>query len=262
MNIPPLLVSCQILENKEILPGYFLLRLDSQELASRVISGQFFHIRVEDRLDIILRRPFSVFSYDEKGIGILYEVVGKGTSIMSKKRKGEELDILGPLGNGFSLPIDAKRVIIIGGGMGVAPLFCWAKELIEKKLEIQVLVGAKNRYKVLCEEDFRDLGLNPEISTDDGSYGYKGFVIDLFKKRETINDKRETVVYACGPNNMLKELSGILVENNIKGEISMDRHMGCGMGVCLGCVVKTVDGKYKRVCKEGPVFKAGEIMWD
>lgn len=260
MNIPPLLTSCQIIENKEIIPGFFLLRLDSPELASRVIPGQFFHIRIEDRLDIILRRPFSVFNYNEKGVSILYEVVGKGTAIMSKKKPGEELDILGPLGNGFTLPIDARNVIIVGGGIGIAPLFCWTRELIRKKLEIQVLIGAKNRYKILCEEDFKDLGLNPEISTDDGSYGYKGFVTGLFKKQETINEKRETVVYACGPNNMLKELSGMLIERNIKGEISMDRHMGCGMGVCLGCVIKTVDGKYKRVCREGPVFKIDEVV--
>lgn len=249
VTIPPVLTTAEILENRDIIPGYLYMRLNSPFLASRVIPGQFFHIRVEDRLDIILRRPFSVFDYDEISVSILYEVVGKGTAILSKKRKGEQLDILGPLGNGFTIPMGLKKAIVIAGGMGVAPLFCFAKELKQKGVDVQVLIGAKNRYKVLCEKDFRNIGIQPEIATDDGSYGYKGFVTDLLRGRDG-------VVYACGPNNMLKALTGV------KGEISLDTRMGCGVGVCLGCVVKTIDGKYKRVCKEGPVFKTDEIDWE
>lgn len=262
MTIPPILTSAEILENRDIVPGYFHMRLNSPELASRVIPGQFFHIRVEDRLDIILRRPFSVFDYDQTSVSILYEVVGKGTALLSRKRKGEVLDILGPLGNGFTIPIGLKKAIIAAGGMGVAPLFCLAKELKQKGVEVQVLIGAKNRYKVLCEKDFRKIGIQPEIATDDGSYGHKGFVTDLYKS--TIarpatagapQSQIDNYTYACGPNSMLKELTGV------KGEISLDTRMGCGVGVCLGCVVKTINGKYKRVCKDGPVFKADEIDW-
>lgn len=256
-GIPPLLVSCQIIENNEIAQNYFKMKIDSPELASRVTPGQFFHIKTADRLDIILRRPISVYDYNETSITILYEVVGKGTALLSGKKPGEELDILGPLGNGFSMPINETKIFIVAGGMGVAPLFCLAKEIIKmKKKEITVLIGANNEYKVLCEADFKKIGLSPEICTDDGSYGYKGFVTDLFK------EKLGTYVYACGPNKMLKELSSILIERNIKGEISMDTHMGCGMGVCLGCVIKTKDGKYKRVCKDGPVFKVDEVVWE
>lgn len=248
MNIPPILTAAEILENKDVIPGYFLMRLNSPELASRVIPGQFFHVRVEDRLDVLLRRPFSVFDYDDTTVSIFYEVVGKGTNILSKRRRGESLDMLGPLGNGFTIPIGLKKAVVAGGGMGIIPLFCLAKELKKRHVDVEVLIGAKNRYKVLCEKNFRDIGIEPKIATDDGSYGYKGFVTDLLKKRAS-------AVYACGPNSMLKELAAV------KGEISMDTRMACGIGVCLGCVVKTIDGKYKRVCKDGPVFKAEEIDW-
>lgn len=267
VSFPPFLVSGQIVENKEIYPGYFLIRANSPELAGRVVPGQFFDVRVTKRFDILLRRPFSIFDYDEKDISMLYEVVGKGTSLLSILKPGEELDILGPLGNGFTIPMEIDRVILVGGGIGVAPLFSWAKELMQmkkrgRKIDVEILIGAKNRYKVLCERDFKRIGLTPLIATDDGSAGYKGFVTELFKERVTSDERRETVVYACGPYPMLRELSAILKKYNLTGEISMERRMGCGMGACLGCVVKTIDGKYKRVCKDGPIFRADEVLWE
>lgn len=263
MSIPPVLVSCQIIENKETAPKYFLMKIDSPELAGRVVPGQFFHIKVADRLDIILRRPISMFDYNETSVSILYEVVGKGTALLSEKKPGEELDILGPLGNGFSMPIDEKKIFIVAGGMGVASLFSLAKEIKKmKNKEIFVLMGANNKYKIICEDNFKKIGLAPEIATDNGSYGCKGLVTELFKKRVENHELKTIAVYGCGPHEMLKELSNILNGHNIKGELSMDTHMGCGMGVCLGCVIKTRDGKYKRVCKDGPVFKADEIVWE
>lgn len=269
VTFTPLLISCQILENREIFPGYYLIRVNSPELAGRVVPGQFFDIRVTNRMDLILRRPISIFDYDETSVSMLYEVVGKGTAILSAKKTGEDLDILGPLGNGYSLPMDARRVVLVAGGIGVAPLFSWTKELIQmnkrgRKIDIEILIGAKNEYKILCEENFRKIGLNPLIATDDGSYGYKGFVTKLLEQylQDTKYESRDTVVYGCGPEIMLKNLSKVLIKNNIKGEISMERWMGCGMGACLGCVVKTTDGKYKRACKDGPIFKADEIMWE
>lgn len=276
VTFTPLLISCQILENREISPGYYLIKVNSSELASRVIPGQFFDIRVTNRMDLVLRRPISIFDYDETSVGMLYEVVGKGTAILSAKKPGEDLDILGPLGNGYSLPMDARKAILAAGGIGAAPLFSWAKELIQmnkrgRKIDIEILIGAKNEHKILCEENFRKIGLNPLIATDDGSYGYKGYVTDLLKEQLTRHEppavgaaarRQDMVVYACGPETMLKNLSEVLIKNNIKGEMSMERWMGCGMGACLGCVVKTTDGKYKRACKDGPIFRADEIMWE
>jgi dihydroorotate dehydrogenase electron transfer subunit len=270
MNLPAILTKAQIVENKEIIPQIYLMKLYSPELASRVIAGQFFHIKVADRTDLLLRRPLSVFNYSKDNVSMLYEVVGKGTAVLAEKRPGIELDILGPLGNGFSITPDVKQVILVSGGIGVAPIFCWAKELVDKKrqgtdIDIKVLIGAKNRYRVLCEEDFKGLGLVPEIATDDGSAGHNGFVTDLLKSDHclpsTIDHRPSTVVYACGPNAMLKETAKALSDHKINGYVSMDRWMGCGMGVCLGCVVKTTDGKYKRACKDGPVFRADEIEW-
>lgn len=264
MNDIPLLLSCEILENVELSPKYFRMKINSAELAGCVKPGQFFHVRVADRLDIILRRPFSVFDFNETTVSILYEVVGKGTEVLSLRKPGEELDMLGPLGNGFSINPEVKKVIIVGGGIGIAPLFSWAKELKGSGLAIQVLIGAKNKYKVLCEEDFKKIGIIPEISTDDGSYGSKGLVTDMLRTRDTRYDEqssRDTRIYACGPNKMLVETASIMREHNIPGQLSLDRHMACGLGVCLGCVVKTVDGKYKRVCKDGPAFNVSELDW-
>lgn len=252
MNIPPILTNVRIVENKEIRPGYFLLTFYSQDLVERIIPGQFLHIRIDSRLDIILRRPFSVFNCDRENVSILYEVVGKGTSVLSRKRIGEVLNILGPLGNGFSIPFDIKNVALIGGGIGIAPLFLLAKELKEKGIGIEVFIGAKSKTGILCVEDFKRIGIEPQIATDDGSYGYKGFVTELFRASLEARD----YIYACGPNEMLKELARFA----LNGEVSLDTQMGCGMGVCLGCVVKTKTG-YKRVCKDGPVFRIDEVMW-
>lgn len=267
MNFSPIILNARIIENKELFPGYFKITVYAPELAKKVSSGQFFEIKVTDRFDIVLRRPLSIFDYNETCVSMLYEIVGKGTLIMSNKKTGEELDILGPLGNGYTLPPDKSNLILIGGGIGIASLYCWAKELVQikkksKDLDIHVLIGGKNKYRVLCEKEFHELNLSVHVSTDDGSHGTKGFITDI--GREIIQDsaiaKEETYVYACGPNVMLKEVSKILNDHNVDGEVSIERWMGCGMGACLGCVVKTNDGKYKRACKEGPVFKAKEII--
>jgi dihydroorotate dehydrogenase electron transfer subunit len=268
MNFQPLLISAQIIENKEIVSGYFQMKINAPEIASRVIPGQFFHIKVTERHDLILRRPLSIFDYDDASISILYELAGKGTSILTQKKPGEEIDILGPLGNGYTLPMEAKKVILVAGGIGVAPLFPWAKELVNinkrgRKIDVEVIIGARNQYRILCEKNFKKIGLNPVIATDDGSAGYKGFVTDLLKEKLIATDDRlSTFVYACGPQIMLKTAASVLNAYNVKGEISMEKWMGCGVGVCLGCVVKTIDGKYKRACKDGPVFKADEVVWE
>ena len=267
MKNKAVLVSCTVVDNIQISLGYFLIKFDSAQMSQSVCPGQFFNIKVADRLDILLRRPFSVFNVEGSVISILYEVVGKGTKELSRKKKGDRLDVLGPLGNRFSLQSETKQAILVGGGMGVAPLYLWARELLKQKdISVKILIGAKTKMSIVCDKDFGELGIETRIATDDGSMGSKGFVTDLLKEECGKCSSQSVAVYACGPNAMLKEVAGILLEKNVEGEISLDRHMACGIGVCLGCVIKIKSSEspdgfiYKRVCKDGPVFKAEEVI--
>jgi dihydroorotate dehydrogenase electron transfer subunit len=210
-------------------------------------------------------------------------VVGKGTEILSQKKAREYLDIIGPLGNGFGYRtsyIVARTSILVVGGIGVVPLLFLAEKLNERNTQYLpagrqgaipacrqagrntlVLIGAKTKDHILCEKEFKKLGYSVKIATDDGSKGFKGNVTELLRNilRSTKYDMRYTI-YACGPRPMLKEIALISQKYNIPAQVSLEEHMACGIGACLGCAVNTRDG-YKRVCKEGPVFDAEEIIW-
>lgn len=271
-----------ILANEEVAPGYFRMALEAPQVAGEAKAGQFIHVRVGDEYDPLLRRPLSIHriglklkaekpkaeSLKLQDIEILYEKVGKGTRILAEKQAGEELDILGPLGKGFNLPGDLKTAVLIAGGMGVAPLLAWAEEIKAKVKNVYVIIGARTKGLVLCENDFRGLAMEVKIATDDGSKGYKGLATDLLKESlSTFNLKLSTMVYACGPKEMLRETASFTVDRGIPCQLSLESQMGCGVGACLGCVVRVkglkfrVEG-YKRVCKDGPVFEAGEIIWE
>lgn len=266
MKNSPQLVTCPVTENKQIAPGFFLLKFHAPVLARLVLPGQFFHLRVSNRLDIPLRRPFSVFDCRDSKISILYEIVGRGTLALSRKRAEDDLDVLGPLGNGFSLLPEVKTAVVIGGGMGIVPLHAWVKGLLRREnLEVRIFIGAKNKYRILCEKEFKELGLSPQVATDDGSYGYHGFITDLFKKESNTQHAIHTTIYSCGPNQMMRTLASYLNEHKIPGQLSLDRHMACGVGVCLGCVVKVkADNEqgfsYQRVCKDGPIFSSTAVL--
>jgi len=199
----------------------------------------------------------------------LYKVVGKGTTFLSQRKKGEEIDLIGPLGKGFEIK-DLKpqsRVILVAGGMGVAPLIFLGEKLAKlkiknEKLKINIFIGAKNSREILCQEEFEQLGAEVEIATEDGSLGYQGLVSDLLKsKLSTMDYGPSTFLYACGPKAMLKEVAFISQKYKIPGQVSLEQFMGCGIGACHCCVVRTKQG-YQRVCKEGPVFSADQILWE
>jgi dihydroorotate dehydrogenase electron transfer subunit len=253
-------LKARILSNKSIFKKYYLIRMVSSYIAGLVRPGQFVHIRCSGRLTPLLRRPFSIHRVDGETIGILYQVVGKGTEVLSEKRPGEYLDIIGPLGKGFE--IENKDSILIAGGIGVAPLLILGQWLIrvQKNNQITVLIGAKNKKLILCKEDFEKLQLKVKLATEDGSCGYRGMVTDLLKKTLATN-RRQLAIYACGPEKMLKKTEEISVRHNLKAQGSLERNMACGVGACLGCVIKTRDG-YKRVCQDGPVFELSQIVWD
>ncbi len=255
----------KILENKSIAQGFYKMRLESPYLANNAKPGQFIEVKCSDENDPLLRRPLGVHRILKNGIEILYEVVGKGTELLSKRKAGETLDMIGPLGNGFIL--NAKRyplnAILIAGGIGVAPLLALAERLAySKKQKIHVFIGAKTKEHIICSEDFKKIGCDVSVSTENGSRGHKGFITDLLL--DFLNAKRYTLyanIYACGPNAMLKAVAKIAESKKTPCQISLEERMACGIGVCLGCPVKVKVAEYKMVCKDGPVFDAKEIVW-
>lgn len=218
-------------------------------------------VAVDSGLDPLLKRPFSVHRWINGNFQLFYRVIGKGTKILSEKKPGNVLDILGPLGKGFPAPKKDRQVILVAGGLGIAPIFAMA-ENIKNKIPL-LFYGTKTKKGILLIDEFRSLGIDPIVSTDDGSLGRKGNIVNVLKKYFTRHPSPVTryVLYACGPEIMLKALSDLASEFNIKGYIAMEQNMACGIGTCLGCVVKTKKG-HKRVCKEGPVFPIEEIVWE
>lgn len=258
-------VSGQVLANENIAPQHFLMEIEIPQIANRAKPGQFVHIRVSDNSDPLLRRPISLHRIDkEKGsVYLLYQVVGRGTELMSHFVPGQKVDLMGPLGNGFTLP-EAENVTVIGGGIGVAPLFPLLSLLIEAGKKITVIFGARNKDYLLGIELVREMGLDIHTATDDGSVGHHGFVTDIFSQE---NQKiKPDYVYACGPEPMLAKVTEIAKVAGIPGEVSLEERMGCGVGACLSCVckIKTVNDngfKYKKVCQDGPVFNLQEVIF-
>lgn len=218
---------------------------DTQYLTA---PGQFVNIAVEG---CYLRRPISVCDYDNESITLIYKVVGQGTEIMSHMQAGEKLDVLTGLGNGFSLSATTERPLLIGGGVGVPPLYNLAKKLKEAGKNVQVVLGFNRADEIFYDEEFNALGVDVHIATVDGSVGVKGFVTDAMKELEF------DYIYTCGPLPMLK---AIYNASECDGEFSFEERMGCGFGACMGCSCQTKKGS-KRICKEGPVLKRDEIIF-
>lgn len=261
----------EVLYNREIGPGYFKMGLACSGIAREAKAGQFVQIKCSDESDPLLRRPFSIHRLIRSakrvtGAEILYEVVGRGTEILSGKKRGGLIRLLGPLGKGFTLPRAGSTAILVGGGIGVAPLFFLADYMAGKTINTVVLIGAKTRRLVLCEKDFKKTGAEVQVSTEDGSRGYKGVVTGPL--RRILRRTEAVVVYACGPRPMLRSVAKTSEEKGAPCQISLEEKMACGIGACLGCAVKVRDTERKRgvvhklACKDGPVFDAEEMMWD
>ncbi|MBU0502453.1 MAG: dihydroorotate dehydrogenase electron transfer subunit [bacterium] len=259
----------KIIDHQQVGSLYFKLTLFSDYISTNAKPGQFVQVKCSDGYDPLLRRPLSIHRVNklEKTFQLLYEIVGKGTDLLSQKCKEEELDVLGPLGNGFDLSKVKDSAILVGGGMGVAPLLFLAEEL-KKKAEshayrqagrtqntgIQILIGASSKDCLVCLDEFKQITDKVQISTDDGSCGEKCFVSDLLKNL-TPDTSHPTPIFACGPKPMLQTIAKIT-----PCQVSMEARMACGIGTCLGCVVKTKSG-FKKVCKDGPVFDSEEILF-
>ncbi len=211
-------------------------------------SGQFVNILIDG---LYLRRPISVCDYDKDFLTLIYKVVGQGTEKLSTMKTGEKLDILTGLGNGYDLNLSGDKPLLIGGGAGVPPLYNLAKKLLLEGKSVNVILGFNTKSEIFYEKEFKNLGANVVISTVDGSYGVKGFVTDAIVRGYTY-------FYVCGPEPMLK---AVYNKTETDGEFSFEERMGCGFGACVGCSCKTLYGT-KRICKDGPVLKKGEIIWE
>ena len=209
--------------------------------------GQFINIKLEG---LYLRRPISVFDVNDATVTIIYKVVGHGTEQMSRMTEGQTLDVLTGLGNGYDTTITGDRPLLLGGGVGVPPLYLLAKKLIAEGKKVSVVLGFNTASEVFGEQDFYDLGCAVTVTTVDGSYGVKGFVTNAM-------EIDYTHVCTCGPEPMLK---AVWKACRTDGQFSFEERMGCGFGACMGCSCKTITG-YKRICKEGPIMRKGDILW-
>lgn len=241
-----------IKSNQKIAHNIFQMTLigDTSQITN---PGQFINIKIDDNYQNFLRRPISISSYIENEITIIYKIFGIGTERLSYKKPGDTLDILCPLGNGFTIKKNIKKSLLIGGGVGVPPLLELAKQLKDNNLEFNVIIGFSNSEEVFLENEFKELTEKTIVCTIDGSYGEKGNVLEVIKEKSLDFD----YYYACGPEKMLHAL----VKEGYVGQLSFEERMGCGFGACMGCSHKTVQS-YKRICKEGPVLESSEVFID
>ena len=242
----------KILTNEPLTDAVWRMTLagDTQWISA---PGQFVNIALEGKY---LRRPISICDYDDRSIALIYKVVGGGTEQMSRMLPGETLDLLTGLGNGFSTKNDARRPLLVGGGVGVPPLYALCKKLLAACKKPSVILGFNTGSEVFWKREFEELGVPVTVTTADGSVGVEGFVTDAMRQAHG----RYDYAYTCGPEPMLKAVYNLCDANRIPGQFSFEEHMACGFGVCMGCSCKTKYGA-KRICKDGPVLFQEEIVW-
>jgi dihydroorotate dehydrogenase electron transfer subunit len=237
------------------------MAVECPQVAKAAKPGQFLTIRCGNATEPLLRRPFGFHRIEKGAFRILYKVLGKGTKELSSMEAGDSVDILGPIGNGFPMPKIGKGVLIVAGGMGVAPLAAFAEKLLKDKMrDISVVIGARDRKSLLCREHFEGLGIKTLVATDDGSCGSKCLATDLIERRLAAHKNYAPVVYACGPSPMLKAVAHVVKKHGLEAYASFEEYIACGVGACLGCAIRTRSG-YKLVCKDGPVFNLKEMIW-
>ncbi len=289
---------CKVTQNEKIAPGHFLIQFTSPKIAASALPGQFVQISCSESFEPLLPRPFSFLTTDKKTFSFIYHVVGKGTKILSQVKKGDELWVLGPLGTGWTVGSKRKAVgerILVGGGVGIPPLYHLAQYLIagdggrrpsrraESESErttagrtresIHVFLGARDKSLLLCEKEFKKLGVQLHLATDNGSKGQKGFVTQILEKfivgaqliaPKKGRDESRPYIHTCGPTPMLKAVSALAQKYNVPCEVSVEVPMACGFGACLGCAVKVHHESGFRnaiACCEGPVFDGASIIW-
>jgi len=256
--------------NKERWGDYYLLTLESTDIAREAAPGQFLMVKVASGSRPLLRRPFSIHNRCNGRLDIFFKVAGEGTALLAERKAGEALDILGPLGKGFDLELGGKGrkrteapALAVGGGRGVAPLLFLAAEARKAGRPFKILYGGRTAADLPLKDKLEAGGFQTACSTDDGSLGFKGMVTDLLRKE--IHDAPASAVYACGPEPMLEAVDRIASESGLPAELSLEARMGCGFGACWGCVHRIRQGGvagWVKICAEGPVFSGGEVVWE
>ncbi|HBR14075.1 MAG TPA: hypothetical protein DD723_00830 [Candidatus Omnitrophica bacterium] len=249
----------KVISNEKLCPRFYRLCLDAKSIVKEIKPGQFIHIRVSDGLEPFFRRPFSVYRA-QKYVEIFYEPVGPGTKMLATKKKGDVLDVLGPVGNPFHMPPPGtKQVVMVAGGIGVAPFLILSDALKKaKNLELVLLYGGRTKDHVWPMKEFKQNGCKVFVATDDGGVGVKGRVSALFSKINT--DPRTTFIYTCGPHAMMHAVQDFAKKHHIQGEAACEEVMACALGACLGCSIKTTKG-FKTVCYDGPIFDLQEVLF-
>lgn len=235
---------------------HYMLRIDASSVGTPA-PGQFINIKINANTDPLIRRPFSIFNFDNSGLEIIFRVVGKGTAIMTRYAGGQSIDFLGPFGNGFT-PVTDKKVLVLGGGVGNAPLYYLMRSLRERNNRIFYIYGARSNEYVYLSDNYRAMAHNFILSTDDGSAGVKGYVTEVAGK--ILCKENFDFVYTCGPLPMMTGISEILKSMDVPFEASLENYFGCGIGLCSGCTVRTANG-LKRACVDGPVMDGRIIDW-
>ncbi|HZW49828.1 MAG TPA: dihydroorotate dehydrogenase electron transfer subunit [Bacillota bacterium] len=259
-----------VIENQRLKANYWMLTLEDQALTGLMQPGQFLNIRLNGLHDPLLRRPMSIHSINAKTgrFEVLYQVVGRGTETLSDIKPGECLEILAPLGSGFPLPLEQatsdQQIALIAGGIGIAPLYAFAQVLAEKGYCLTVYYGCRSQVDLLVLNELKQLGIAVVVVTEDGSCGRKGYVTTNLQ--EILLKQNVKAIYACGPMPMLKALKQETQGMGIPVWLSLEAHMACGLGACLGCTIrlKTLEGgwRYALMCQEGPVISAEEVDFD
>ena len=255
----PIQVFAKLIKKEKLLDGLYKFSVEAKEIIDTAKPGNFVEIRINENLDPFLRRPISIYNLDkENGIlEFIFQVRGNGTNILSKKEEGDLIDIIGPLGSGTFKFEGRKNIAIIGGGIGIFPLYELAKQAKNSGINVHTYLGFRNKDLVTLEKEFEAVSTNLTITTDDGTYKEKGFAINFLNN--DLEKENFDCIYACGPLPMLRAVKKLAEEKGIQCQVSLEEKMGCGLGVCLGCAVKTAASpkdapEYVHVCKAGPVF--------
>ncbi len=248
---------CKVVENRKIIDDVYEMTFYSKKIIKECKSGQFLQISVNNQDDPLLRRPISVNTINkaENTLTIYYKIVGKGTNILSRVKKGDIVSIIGPLGNGFKTNYNNLTIAIVGGGIGIAPLLQLIKD-ISNKNRVYTYLGFNNH--TYLTKEFKSYSEKLVISTVTGNIGFKGYITDALKN--DIKSLNFDIIYSCGPTGMLRQIVKLSNKYNIKNQMSLEERMACGFGACLGCSIETSNGSLKKVCTDGPVFWSNEVI--